>query len=129
MSSSAGLSFDSAALSRWPDYQPPGWDGPLQYTVWAVVNIGGQWYTSGFVQMWRGRGSTGAPILAEFSRNWAYDSRWGPMAGYQPHAGEQMGFFLSAGNARGVGTVTSARERTNVVVVSLPAGDNGSFSF
>jgi hypothetical protein len=79
--------------------------------------------------MWRGREFTGAPILAEFARNWAYDSRWGPMAGYQPHAGELMGFFVSAGNARGVGTVTSRRERSNVVLVALPAGDNGSFPF
>jgi hypothetical protein len=97
--------------------------------VWAAVNQSGTWNTSGFIQMWRGRASTGGPIIAEFARNWAYDSRWGPMAGYQPHAGEQMGFFLSAGNARGVTTVTSLRERTNVVVVPLPAGDNGSFTF
>ena len=129
MSSSTGLSFDFTASNRWPDVVPPGWSGPLQYTVWAVVNVGGRWNTSGFIQMWRGRTGTGAPILAEFARNWAYDSRWGPMNGYQPHAGEQMGFFLSAGNARGVTDVSSVRERTNVVVVSLPAGDNGSFTF
>src|SRR5579871_4496709 len=129
MSSSAGLSFQFTTYNTWPDYLPPGWDGPLEYTVWAVVNQSGTWNTSGFIQMWRGRPSTGGPILAEFARNWAYDSRWGPMAGYQPHAGEQMGFFLSAGNARGVTTVTSVRERTNVVVVPLPAGDNGSFTF
>ena len=108
---------------------PPGFSGPLQYTVWAVVNVGGRWNTSGFIQMWRGRPSTGAPILSEFARNWAYDSRWGPMAGYQPHAGEQMGFFLSAGNARGQTDVSSVRERTNVVSVALPPGDNGSFTF
>ena len=129
MSSGSGLSFDFTTHGSWPDYTPPGWDGPVQYTVWAVMNIGGRWYGSGFIQMWRDRASTGGPILSEFSRNWAYDSRWGPMAGYQPHAGEQWGFFLSAGNARGATTVTSLRERTNVVVVPLPAGDNGSFSF
>ena len=129
MSSSDGLSFDFTTKQSWPDYTPPGWDGPLQYTVWAVVNIGGQWYTSGFIQMWRGRASTGGPILAEFSRNWAYDARWGPMMGYQPHAGEQMGFFVSAGNARNEGAVTSLRERSNVVLVNLPPGDSGSFSF
>jgi hypothetical protein len=129
MSSSSGLSFQFTTQNSWPDVTPPGWAGPLQYTVWAVVNVNGRWNTSGFIQMWRTRGSTGGPILAEFSRNWAYDGRWGPMAGYQPHAGEQMGFFLSAGNARGVSTVSSVRERTNVVVVSLPPGDNGSFSF
>jgi hypothetical protein len=129
MSGSAGLSFQFTTSNSWPDYQPPGWDGPLEYTVWAVVNQGGTWNTSGFIQMWRGRPSTGGPVLAQFAQNWAYDSRWGPMAGYQPRVGEQMGFFLSAGNARGVTTVSSVRERTNVVVVALPAGDNGSFSF
>jgi hypothetical protein len=129
MDPSAGLSFQFTTSNSWPDVVPPGWDGPLQYTVWAVVNQGGAWNTSGFIQMWRGRGSTGGPILSNFASNWAYDSRWGPMAGYQPHAGEQMGFFLSAGNARGFTTVSSVRERTNVVVVPLPGGDSGSFTF
>jgi hypothetical protein len=129
MSPSAGLSFQFTTQNSWPDVVPPGFTGPLQYTVWAVVNVNGRWNTSGFIQMWRGRPSTGAPILAEFARNWAYDARWGPMAGYQPHAGEQMGFFLSAGNARGEGGVSSVRQRTNVVMVSLPAGDSGSFAF
>ena len=130
MSYPAGLSLAFSAQNTWPDYVPPGWSGGLQYTVWAVVNIGGRWYTSGFIQMWRGRPSTGAPILTDFAANWAYDpARWGPMAGYQPHAGEQMGFFVSAGNARGEKTVTSVRERSNVVLVALPAGDTGSFAF
>jgi len=129
MSPSAGLSLEFTTKNSWPDVTPPGWDGPLEYTVWAVVNVGGQWYTSGFIQMWRGRASTGAPILSDFARNWAYDARWGPMAGYQPHVGEQMGFFLTAGNARGESSVSSIRERSNVVIVSLPAGDSGSFPF
>lgn len=129
MSSSAGLSFEFTTKQSWRDVTPPGWDGPLQYTVWAVVNINGRWHTSGFIQMWRGRASTGAPILSDFARNWAYDSRWGPMMGYQPHAGEQMGFFVSAGNARGDGGVSSVRERSNVVIIALPAGDNGYFPF
>jgi hypothetical protein len=129
MSPDAGLSFTFSANGFWPDYTPPGWGGPIQYTVWAVVNIGGQWYTSGFIQMWRTRGYTGAPIISDFAVNWAYDSRWGPMMGHQPHAGEQMGFFVTAGDARGVGTVTSVRERSNVILVTLPAGDSGSFSY
>src|SRR5260370_28849446 len=116
----AGVSVTFSAQNTWPDYVPPGWSGGLQYTVWAVVNIGGQWYTSGFIQMWRGRSSTGAPILSDFARNWAYDSRWGPMAGYQPHVGEQMGFFVSAGNSRGTGDVTSFRQRSKGLVVARP---------
>jgi hypothetical protein len=129
MSGSAGLSFQFTTQQSWPDVVPPGFAGPLEYTVWAVVNINGQWNTAGFIQMWRGRPSTGAPILTNFATNWAYDSRWGPMAGYQPHVGEQMGFFLSAGNARGASGVSSVRERTNVVMVALPPGDSGSFTF
>jgi hypothetical protein len=128
--SSAGLALDFTTKQSWPDVTPPGWDGPLEYTVWAVVNINGRWNTSGFIQMWRGRVSTGAPILSDFATNWAYDSRWGPMAaGYHPHVGELMGFFVSAGNARGETGVSSRRERSNVVVVALPAGDQGSFAF
>jgi hypothetical protein len=128
MSPSAGLNIEFTTKNSWPDVVPPGFGGPLQYTVWAVVNVGGVWDTSGFIQMWRGRESTGAPILQQFAINWAYDARWGPMNGYQPHAGEQMGFFVSAGNARGETGVSSVRERSNVVVVSLPAGDSGVFT-
>src|SRR5205814_6062127 len=35
---------------RWPDIVPPGWDGPLQYTVGIVMNIGGSWYGSAAIQ-------------------------------------------------------------------------------
>jgi hypothetical protein len=129
MSPGAGLNLEFTTKASWPDYTPAGWDGPLQYTVWAVVNISGRWYTSGFIQMWRGRSGTGAPILSDFARNWAYDARWGPMMGHQPFAGEQMGFFVSSGNARGEAGVTARRERSNVVIVSLPPGDSGSFPF
>lgn len=125
----AGLSFRFSARDSWPDYTPPGWDGPIQYTVWPVVNVGGRWYTSGIIQMWRDRTATGAPLLTDFAINWVYDGRWGPMEGHDPVVGEQMGFFVTAGNARGIGEVTSVRERSNVVVVQLPAGDVGDFEF
>ena len=124
-----GLAFDFPAHGTWPDYTPPGWDGPLQYTVWAGVKINGVWNISGIIQMWRERPATGAPILTDFARNWVYDGRWGAMQGYQPRPGEQMIFFVTAGNARGVGAVTSVRERSNVVAVNLPAGDDGNFTF
>jgi hypothetical protein len=146
MSRPAGISISFTKYDSWPDYTPPGWSGPLEYTVWALVKISGQWYGSGFIQMWRGRPSTGAPILDiptscgatdptnrlrknNFACNWAYDGRWGTMAGYQPVVAEQMGFFVSAGNARGVSTVTSVRERSNVVLVNLPVNDTGTFTF
>ena len=125
-----GLSFTFPQHATWPDYTPPGWDGPIEYTVWAVAKVNGQWYMAGFIQMWRTRESTGAPILTDFHANWAYSyDRWGQLNNYYPQVGDQMGFFISAGNARGDSTVTTVRERTNVVVVNLPAGDSGVFNF
>jgi hypothetical protein len=124
-----GLSFTFTTQNSWPDTPPPGFEGGIQYTVWAVVNVNGRWNAAGFILMWKGRPSTGAPILSDFAANWAYDARWGPMAGHQPQPGEQMGFFISAGAARGFGLPTSVRERSNVVIISLPAGDSGSFSY
>jgi hypothetical protein len=133
----AGLSFDAASHLKWPDYTPPGWDGPIQYTVWAGVKINGVWHISGFIQMWRDRVSTGAPLLSSGPRcgsstnwtcNWA-DPRWGVMHEHTPVVGEAMVFFLTAGNARFIYTATSVKERSNVVMVNLPAGDNGVFNF
>jgi hypothetical protein len=119
--------FDGQTWIGWPP--PDGVNGlpflgEIQYTVWAVVNVNGQWSTSGFIEMW-----TGPPILTEFARNWVYDGRWGPMQGHQPQVGEQMGFFVSAGDARGQRGATSLRERSNVVIVPLPAGDEGVFTY
>lgn len=129
-----GLSFQFSGNQTWPDYVPPGWDGPIQYTVWAGVQIDGRWHLAGFIQMWRTRPSTGAPILAQW-RDWAYDeNRWGPMARHRPQVGEQMVFFLSAGNARKGSAgpepdVTSVRERSNAVLIALPPGDHGDFVY
>lgn len=130
-----GLSLRFSANQVWPDYTPPGWEGPIQYTVWAGAFVDGQWHIAGFIQMWRTRPSTGAPILAQWNSDWAYDAnRWGAMCGFRPKAGDKMAFFVSAGNARRgsagpEGNVTSVRERSNVVLVELPAGDQGEFVF
>lgn len=125
----AGLTFQFEPRQNWPDYTPPTWTGPIQYTVWAIVQVNGTWHGSGFIQMWRDRPSTGAPILTEW-KNWAYDrNRWGNMVDYVPNVGDRIGFLLSAGNARNVREVTSVRERSNVVLVHLPTGDSGVFTF
>ena len=132
-----GLSFEFSPRLRWPDYTPPGWtpggEG-LQYTVWAGCQVDGVWHVAGIIQMWRTRASTGAPILSQW-RDWCYDpNRWGPMVQYQPRVGDNMIFFLTAGNARKGSAgpeadVTAVRERSNVVMVALPSGDSGEFSF
>jgi hypothetical protein len=133
-----GLNFQANGLrldftkkdgpGRWPDVVPPGWDGPLQYTVWMVVNIGGRWYTSGGVEFWYGLERSGGPPSL-FAGNWYYNSQvWGPLANRQPAIGEQVGFLVTAGDAR-VKDVRSVRERSNVVVVPFPSDAGATFTF
>ncbi len=101
----------------------------LQYTVWVLVQISGTWYASGFVQMWLGRPGTGAiPSGNDFATNWAYSSRWGPMNGYMPAVGEQIGIFVSAGNARGFTGVSTVKERSEVVQLNLPDVNGAVFA-
>jgi hypothetical protein len=99
----------------------------LQYTLWVVLQTSpGVWSTAGFIQMWVGRPGTGAtPMNTDWTNNWAYSSVWGPLHGSTPTFGTQMGFFLSAGNARGYGSVSTVRERSEVVLLNLPSDING----
>ena len=126
----AGLSFtfDPTLPVAWEFLTNPPATDNFQYTVWACAPVP-IWSCSGFIQMWQGRSSTGAAIESDFHLNWAYDSRWGALNGYLPKAGDVMAFFVSAGNARGVPGVSSVRERSNVVTVTLPIEDTGDWSF
>lgn len=112
---------------RWPDVVPPGWDGPIQYTVWMVVNVGGRWYTSGGVEYWYGLDRSGGPP-ASYAYNWYYNPQvWGPLANQQPGNGQQTGFFVTAGDQR-VKDAHIVAERSNVVVLPFPSG-GGYFTF
>lgn len=129
--SSAGVDVEFTKKDgpgRWPDVTPPGWDGGIQYTIWMVENIGGQWYTAGGVEYWYGLGRSGGPP-SRFASNWYYNPQvWGPLAGHQPAVGEQVGFFVTAGDARAK-DVTIVRERSNVVVVPFPSDGGNYFPF
>jgi hypothetical protein len=50
------------------------------------------------------------------------------MTGHQPAPGEQVGFFVTAGDARNNGRVV-VKERSNVVVVPFPGAGGGVFGF
>jgi hypothetical protein len=122
------LDFDKKeGAGRWPDVTPPGWDGPLQFTIWIALKIGGRWHAAGILQQWYGRTGNGGIAGDQVPRNWLYDTRWGEMRGYQPQAGEQVGFFVSAGNQRSADDKI-VNERSNVVVIPFPAGD-ADFTF
>jgi len=130
LSPEQGISVVFDAQGRWPDFTPPGWQGPIQYTLWLVVpNVG----ASGFIQMWRGRPGSGAyetkSFFSDYNINWAYDGRWGALSAYHPKPGDSIGVFVTAGNARGVNGVTSARERSNVALITLPPNDRATFTF
>src|SRR5205823_6467970 len=88
----------------WPDVTPPGWNGPLEYTVGMVEKIDGQWYGSAAIEFWRDAdplgGNVGSDIVAkgpcttfgigsscQVAKNWYYDGRWGKLAGYLRDAG------------------------------------------
>jgi hypothetical protein len=115
----------------WPDvpFVTPGED--LQYTLWIVIRIGGQWYTSGCLQYWRGLDRMGGPP-SMYAANWYYDpGRWGAMSAHQPAVGEWVGFFVAAGNERNVTdhSATMVLERSNIVVVPFPTDAGATFTF
>jgi hypothetical protein len=107
---------------RWPDVTPPGWDGPLEYTLGMCLNIGGQWGCSAVIEAWNGLDPLGGPP-SQIGQNWFYDPlRWGPMAHHQPAPGETIGIFVCEGDCRNntQGTSSPLRERSNVVLVKFP---------
>jgi hypothetical protein len=117
--------FDS-----WPDI-PAGAPGAgLQYTLWIVLNINGQWYATGADEFWRGLEFDGGPPSG-YEANLFYDHiRWPVMSTYQPVAGELVGFFVAAGAARNLtdDSGTLVLERSNVLLVPLPP-DTGAVYF
>jgi hypothetical protein len=116
---------------RWPDYTPPGWDGPLQYTLGMMLNHNGQWYASTPVEFWFGLDYSGGPP-SQYALNWFYDpGRWAPMTYHQPAVGEQIGFFVCAGDCRNStdGSRSPVKERSNVVFVTMPTDAGATFRF
>jgi hypothetical protein len=121
---------------RWPDVVPPGWSGPLQYTIGMVECIGGAWYASAVIEVWYGLYAAGGNVADsdQVAVNWYYDSvRWGQLAGRQPATGETIGIFVAAGNLRNITTDDTAQspvmERSNVVLVPMPDVTGATHSF
>lgn len=103
----------------WPNFRPAGWDGDLQYTLWLVEWIDGQWHASGGMQFWQTCEQNGGQP-EHFAEGWFYAAdRWGPMTAHQPQPGETVGFLVTAGDARNNGQQT-VQERSNLVVIPFP---------
>jgi hypothetical protein len=132
--SSGGVHIDFSKKDgpgRWPDVIPPGFTGPIEYTLGMVETINGQLYASAPIQMWNGLDRGGGPP-SQYALNWFYDpGRWAPMSYHQPAVGELIGFFVAEGSLRNdtVGISSPLRERSNVVVVPMPTDAGASFTF
>ena len=129
------VDFDRRTGSdRWRDLDfGDGRGGTLQYTLGMCLNISSQWHCSAVVQFWYGRDLEASTPPSYVGRNWFYDSRWGPMAGYQPSDGEQVGVFVGSGNLRGK-SFTGAScpqicERSNVAMVSWQNSGFANYTF
>jgi hypothetical protein len=116
---------------RWPDVTPPGWSGPLQYTLGMCLNINARWYCSAVVEFWHELEESGGPP-SQYAQNWFYDPiRWAPMTGHQPAQGETIGFFVCGGDCRNNvnGDLSPARERSNIVLVPMPGNGGANYRF
>ena len=63
-----GAHVEFTKQNVWPDVTPPGWSGPLQYTLWIVLNINGQWHASGCIEYWRGLYENGGSV-SQYAQN------------------------------------------------------------
>ena len=117
--------------NRWLDV--PFGTGDLQYTLGLCVNNGGKWFCSAAIQFWFGRdlGASAPPSLVGIE--WWYDSRWGPILGYQPQDNETVGVFVAAGNLRDASYTAASCpricERSNVAFVSWQNHNPANFTF
>lgn len=119
-----GVLVTTAAPLPWPNVTPPGWDGPLQFTLWPVLTIDGQAYTAGCIEFWAQPGlRNGGPVCdpGQLSNNW-YDKVAAPLHGYQPAPGESVGWFITAGDQR-LKDIHAVTERSNIVFTPLTYGD------
>ena len=119
---------------RWRDLAfGDGGPGTIQYTLGMCLDINHQWYCSAVVQFWHGRELSASTPPSYVARNWFYDSRWGPMQGYQPSNGELVGLFAGTGNLRDKayprGACPQICERTNVAIVPWHNDDFATYSF
>jgi hypothetical protein len=115
------VDFDRRTGSnRWPEVASFDF-GPLQYTLGMCFNISNQWHCSAPIQFWDGRNLNESGPWGDIHRNWYYDARWGPMAGYQPAIGELVAVWVGQGNLRGTSGNTKA-ERSNFQLIRWGTG-------
>lgn len=132
-----GLVLEFNHPMDFPEFTPPDFKEPLQFTVWMAVRLGDVWHTAGVVQMWRGR-QMGDGTLPEPLTKYAFwcgnrasgdPHAFEEMGDYQPAVGDQVGIFVSSGNARLNRDVPQAHMRSQVALITLQADSRGDWRF
>ena len=116
--------FDRQQMNAvWPDVRPVGWEGTIQFTLWACIKAD-VWHCAGLQEFWSDRNGppriwSGAPILTQW-HDWVYRGQWGAeMERYRPTLGDEIVFGLIAGDRRLMDL--GVQERSNFVRVPLMA--------
>jgi hypothetical protein len=119
-----GFAMNFPGRDTWPGVIPPGWEGPINHTLWIAERIGGTWYVLPIKEGLHDYCTCG-PILSpgQIPDNLTYFAS-APMLGYQPRRAEQVGFFATTGDTRRMNLQPPVGAgRTNVVLVPFAAGE------
>jgi hypothetical protein len=122
---SAGFHIDFDKQASWPDVTPPGWDGPIRWTVWLGAQVDGRCHLAAALNVWNRSDSYGGPV--DEAWHWPKDLWYldRSLQGHTPAAGETVYVMVTAGAERGLSAFKVA-ERSQVVGVPFGAG---SWSF
>jgi hypothetical protein len=115
---------------RWPDKNPDGWAGAIQYTLWIGTILGRTWHLAACVNVDFDNGShlyaDTATEPAKYPRDlWYLDPA---LAAHTPRVDELTALLVTAGALRGLSVIT-VQERSQVVVVPFPPASGRSFHF
>jgi hypothetical protein len=119
---------------RWPDVTPPGWDGPIQFTVWLGAQVNGRWHLAASMNVWYGEGEgSGGGVYAgpvtdpsQYPKNLYYLDD--ALKGHTPEVGESLALFVTAGAQRGLNAFAVA-ERSDVVLFTMPGPNGAAFNY
>jgi hypothetical protein len=118
-----GYAMNFPGRDTWPGVIPPGWEGPINHTLWMGECIRGQWYVLPVKEGLHDYLTLG-PILkpGHIAENLTYYAQ-PPMVGYNPRPGEMLAYFVTTGDTRRMNLHPAAPVgRSNVVLVPLTAG-------
>jgi hypothetical protein len=118
-----GYAMNFPGRDTWPGVVPPGWEGPINHTLWMGEYIHGQWYVLPVKEGLHDYLTLG-PILTpgHIAENLTYYAQ-PPMVGYNPRPGERLAYFVTTGDTRRMNLQPpTMMGRSNVVLVPLAAG-------